>query len=243
MSNYFERVDEELYHHGIVGQKWGIRRYQNPDGSLTNAGRKRYIDSDTGELTKYGKKAAKKNSHINEESANAKESHRLKAVDEGNLKYILANKKNYSIQEIQDAMNRFDKEALLSQKVSSMQKDSLEKGLNVINKMTRVMNTSANFLDSGKKLYTSIDGISTLFDNNKSKEEYTLSRKEMDRIVKNPYGVKKSDLDKATNMSAQINKLYTQYGMTYKDDGSYKQAQKYIEKQAKKQAKAAQKAK
>lgn len=32
----------ELYHHGIKGQKWGIRRYQNPDGSLTAEGQKRY---------------------------------------------------------------------------------------------------------------------------------------------------------------------------------------------------------
>ena len=32
----------ELYHWGIKGQKWGVRRYQNEDGSLTDAGRKRY---------------------------------------------------------------------------------------------------------------------------------------------------------------------------------------------------------
>ena len=32
----------ELYHHGIKGQKWGVRRFQNEDGSLTAAGRERY---------------------------------------------------------------------------------------------------------------------------------------------------------------------------------------------------------
>lgn len=37
-----------LYHHGIKGQKWGVRRYQNSDGSLTNAGRKRYDDGGKG---------------------------------------------------------------------------------------------------------------------------------------------------------------------------------------------------
>lgn len=32
----------ELYHHGIKGQRWGVRRFQNADGSLTAAGKKRY---------------------------------------------------------------------------------------------------------------------------------------------------------------------------------------------------------
>lgn len=39
MSRYY---DDELYHHGIKGQRWGVRRFQNEDGSLKAAGAVRY---------------------------------------------------------------------------------------------------------------------------------------------------------------------------------------------------------
>jgi len=35
----------ELYHHGIKGQKWGVRRYQNKDGTLTKEGKQRALES------------------------------------------------------------------------------------------------------------------------------------------------------------------------------------------------------
>lgn len=37
-------ANNELYHHGIKGMKWGVRRYQKKDGGLTPAGKKRYSD-------------------------------------------------------------------------------------------------------------------------------------------------------------------------------------------------------
>ena len=39
-----KRISDELYHYGIKGQRRGVRRYQNKDGSLTAAGKARYLD-------------------------------------------------------------------------------------------------------------------------------------------------------------------------------------------------------
>ena len=53
--------DDFLAHHGVKGQKWGIRRYQNEDGTLTNAGKLRYIQNPDGSYKKLSRRQVRKN--------------------------------------------------------------------------------------------------------------------------------------------------------------------------------------
>lgn len=49
---YNEFIGPYICHHGILGQKWGVRRFQNTDGSLTEEGKKRYHSTNS-RLSKY----------------------------------------------------------------------------------------------------------------------------------------------------------------------------------------------
>lgn len=53
-------MDDELMHYGIKGQKWGVRRFQNEDGTLTDAGRKKYrqeVRAENKKAFEYGREA------------------------------------------------------------------------------------------------------------------------------------------------------------------------------------------
>lgn len=77
----------ELYHHGIKGQRWGVRRYRNEDGSLTEAGKKReakraakleaYKEREKASASKYYAKQISRADRLVEKATN-----RLRAAEE-----------------------------------------------------------------------------------------------------------------------------------------------------------------
>lgn len=69
---------DELYHYGILGMKWGIRRFQNKGGSLTAEGKKRYSIKDKIAAKKTSKKTTTSES---EETPEQKRKRLLESVD------------------------------------------------------------------------------------------------------------------------------------------------------------------
>lgn len=54
---------EELYHYGVLGMKWGVRRYQNSDGTLTDLGKK-HLSKDSDRFNRLEKNYNKKSYNL-----------------------------------------------------------------------------------------------------------------------------------------------------------------------------------
>lgn len=86
-------MNQEFYHFGIKGQKWGVRRYQNKNGSLTPEGEARYYNKD-GSLTKDGRIAKSKGQlsyKVQREHMEKLHDSKLKKADDPDVNYFSMN--------------------------------------------------------------------------------------------------------------------------------------------------------
>lgn len=128
MSTWYIGNDESpsLSHHGILGMKWGIRRYQNSDGSLTDAGKKRYSTEKT-----------KKQAERDEKKRIKAENKAIRAERKKQLRL----RRTLSDKDLLEGIGRLEKE----KKYKELLKEDLQRGDKDVNDVLR---------QSGKKVAT-----------------------------------------------------------------------------------------
>lgn len=89
-------MDSYIYHHGIKGQKWGVRRYQEENGTLTSSGRRRYADA----IDKSEKKEDKKPSSSNSKKKSIQSKKKVSSANSRKLKSNLKKVKKRKVSDV-----------------------------------------------------------------------------------------------------------------------------------------------
>lgn len=159
MSRYFnesmvediyldELNEDELAHFGVLGMKWGIRRYQNKDGSLTAAGKRKYKTSSDGKLVKrsrdevksYDKKVQSLKKATDEKKK--KQKIRAKALAKNDINEMANNINYFTTEEIDNAVRR-------NQSITKLKNEQRTNALQA----QQWMNTATSYLSSLKNAY------------------------------------------------------------------------------------------
>ena len=213
-----ESRNDELMHWGVLGMKWGVRRYQNADGTLTAAGKKRYGTKSNFEKVQRAKKAAspdKLKKQKAREKANARTEaeiakYKKKAGIEDNKKESTNNSteinKTKSIKEMSNAeiQARIDR-IRLEQTLASLQPKKVSAGEKFIKNLSGF--ATKTLTDVSQKVINK--AIENAFKEQKVETAYDKLKKENDMLNEQKRKMEYEDfLNNYTN--DQANKRYNE---------------------------------
>lgn len=148
-NNYSDET--YLSHHGIIGQKWGVRRYQNRDGSLTSEGRKRRGLSDKKEDGPVKKlvKNAKEKSVAKKAQTEAEKHENLKRFVREHPKSIYKNRYEFSQDELATLVNEIN----FDRKLKDVRNQEIQRDMDRVKNLANNLGTIKNLAENAKGIY------------------------------------------------------------------------------------------
>lgn len=180
--------NKELTHHGILGQKWGIRRFQNKDGSLTKAGQRRL------EKQQRAEEEARKKA---EEAKAEYKRQKTAALKSGTAADVLKFKGDLTKEEMNEALSRIQWEQnmkSIADKEVSSGKSKADGFFKTVGNVTDYTNTTLKAYNTVANIFNAFSGtdstllpkveIDNTHGNRKDRKEEAKERKKAEEAAK-----------------------------------------------------------
>lgn len=148
-----------LYHYGVIGQKWGVRRFQRPDGSLTPAGKKRYAAAfeptvktgkDKAPISPAEKVARETGNAINNASTINRS---ISNIKQSSKKESMVS--NMTDEELRKAINRMD----LENRYTSLSAERTNRGMSYVDETLKIAGGITGIAASTLAIITTINKL------------------------------------------------------------------------------------